>query len=1639
MDLRELESYRLSDAVKFNDKLNPRLWGSDEHLLPDVRDKLMAIADDFREFLGITDLEIKDITISGSNAAYTYTPHSDIDLHLVVDLPKADLSDVYRELFDAKKYQYNDQNDYKIGNYDIELYVQNANQAHHSQGIYSLLNNDWVRVPSRRQPDVDDISVKSKYEDLGQRIEAAVKSGDMDRMDVMAQKIKELRQSGLDTTGEFGPENLAFKILRTNGTLQKLRDARKAAKDQLMSLDERKKKKKKHSYGMFGGMWFPGYHNLGQTEVTTDSGDGGGVESVRESQAENQQDIIERFARSCTGFLGMEQCPEIKLRRDPQWSSVNATFGRYDPDQRRIELAVTGRHIVDVLRTLAHEMTHARQDEVTGLPDDAGETGSTYENEANALAGKIMRHWAEQEPGMFQTVDLQEFAPSGSGDSGGDDGFSEETLKMLAAQWYNGDEDPQVERTLAAAGWEIGQDEGYDDEPGVFVVQIGDVNGNSFISWPAPELRALGEGMREKIGAMAAAACIAGTPGCATTGPSVADAIGTIQTVGRVAKNLPTRAGAEEELTGILKDRLRQGTGTRESRVRESSGYIPTAAEKNDPRYSMALTVDVQPGETGRQANKLGLKTDSQGRPDLLMRRLENLLESVKAGDDSLLEDQDLFEVKMSPGELQKWAESGEAEGIRAGFEAELIFRDTAREEEEESEPDYDQDERANSIDEIVDFFQGGENGIGRNTANRLRDDLYTAFQEWQSEGFDQEWSESMFGDWMQENVWPDEKDLWRNRAAGELDLDIEGELTPEQTRSIEDRAEEMFEEEIEQQWENQAGEYDRAFEESFDAWRDDHEESDWTRDAHTYMSDVADTYSLDWPYWTDGGGSQGGGRSAEDIADSLQRTVGMRVVASSDYHSTKRRPDLWIIEPDGSLSPDSYEDTGLEVVSPPMPLPQALEKLREVIDWANGPGDAYTNDSTGLHMGVSLPFKGGDVDYVKLVLFLGDQYVLDEFGRAANNYARSALEKLRNVQRLRRQNPLREQDGRAVSNMSGAEKTAAAMDLMKKNLIELAARYVQGDVGQSKYTSAHIKDGYIEFRSPGGDYLSMDSRDENALTNTMLRFARAMSIAGRPDLERQEYSKKLYKLLTGYRGAETKKSEKGTRYRTDVETEDGQDALELFAKYSTGQITAEELKKDWARQVLAKEMPLATEPAQSGQQEYEVVLRTSNGDEVIDVIRARDDSSAANQYRQKYRDDPRWFATDIRAKMQDWDVLDAQGGVMYTVRSRNYSGAVFVARERGGDFHEIRRSESQGTTGQEFEVVNARGEVIDTLPASSLSDANELAMQKHSGRGYSFDIRPKAAEPEKKISRRAKVAQRILAKPIWWVVKAETGHYVKEVMVQARSMEEAREKANEQDSWFAQNDRIMKTYGEIRPARQEEIKQHGVQATDNAQDSQQIQQRVTGQQWFKVFWTEQRGGANLRDSLRTQASSEEAAIRSVQQALEVQGRRATDFSALPSDQDREYETYRRDDGTAGLRPVQAASGERREYHIYRRDTGEVRVGFMAATDEEAIQKLEAYRQTWGVPGVEFGVRLAGDGSAVTAEPGTTQSTVRTGEPGAGEWTGHWIVRGALGQELTRFHGIGNNQQDANRHAIQWLTRNGYGSGTEVEVVPEMR
>ena len=221
MDIKELHSFKLSDAITFHDKLNPKLFVG-THLRPEVEKQLKIIAQDFLSEMGVKDLDVKDITISGSNAAYSYTDHSDLDLHILVDMNQLENDEVYREFFDLKKTIYNDSHDITINGIPVELYIQDSNEPVVSLGEYSILQNKWLRIPTKRRANFDQNSTKAKYDKLASIIELALQAKDLSKLTNVLKTIKRYRQAGLDKGGEFGPENIAYKALRSQGYITKL-------------------------------------------------------------------------------------------------------------------------------------------------------------------------------------------------------------------------------------------------------------------------------------------------------------------------------------------------------------------------------------------------------------------------------------------------------------------------------------------------------------------------------------------------------------------------------------------------------------------------------------------------------------------------------------------------------------------------------------------------------------------------------------------------------------------------------------------------------------------------------------------------------------------------------------------------------------------------------------------------------------------------------------------------------------------------------------------------------------------------------------------------------------------------------------------------------------------------------------------------------------------------------------------------------------------------------------------------------------------------------------------------------------------------------------------------------------------------
>ena len=237
MNILELEKFKIEDAINFHDEYNPWLFDGDK-LKPTIKRQLEIIANDFIEYMGIPDLAIEDIIITGSNVAYTYTSHSDIDLHLLVDFAKLPESDVYKELFNAKKSLYNDTYEITIRDIPVEVYVQDTAQSHTSLGEYSLYKDMFTRVPTKKRANLDEISAASKFERLEQLALEGLKSDDIEKVNGVLSIIKRYRQSGLDNKGEFGPENLAFKAVRSKGYFQALFDRRNKLRAEQLSLEE---------------------------------------------------------------------------------------------------------------------------------------------------------------------------------------------------------------------------------------------------------------------------------------------------------------------------------------------------------------------------------------------------------------------------------------------------------------------------------------------------------------------------------------------------------------------------------------------------------------------------------------------------------------------------------------------------------------------------------------------------------------------------------------------------------------------------------------------------------------------------------------------------------------------------------------------------------------------------------------------------------------------------------------------------------------------------------------------------------------------------------------------------------------------------------------------------------------------------------------------------------------------------------------------------------------------------------------------------------------------------------------------------------------------------------------------------------
>lgn len=231
-----------ASSIQMHDSLNELIW-DDTTIKPDVRKALLLNAKRFIEFCDAENLKFNDIILTGSLANYNYNENSDLDVHVILDYNQiSNNKEFVGDYYKLKKQLWADKLPIQVKGYDVEMYFQDSSEPHYSSGTYSLINNKWIKKPTKKIININIENVKAKTADIINTIEDLESNENQENFikkhDTLKNKIKKYRQSGLESGGEYSTENLVFKILRNTGYLQKMVDMKNKYLTNELSLDE---------------------------------------------------------------------------------------------------------------------------------------------------------------------------------------------------------------------------------------------------------------------------------------------------------------------------------------------------------------------------------------------------------------------------------------------------------------------------------------------------------------------------------------------------------------------------------------------------------------------------------------------------------------------------------------------------------------------------------------------------------------------------------------------------------------------------------------------------------------------------------------------------------------------------------------------------------------------------------------------------------------------------------------------------------------------------------------------------------------------------------------------------------------------------------------------------------------------------------------------------------------------------------------------------------------------------------------------------------------------------------------------------------------------------------------------------------
>lgn len=241
----ETTNKNIISSFKVQEELNPDIWyydGESYKMKPEIRISLLDIVKDYTDFIDV-ELDIDDVTLTGSLSNFNWSEFSDVDLHILTDFEGKD--PLLKKYLDSRRIIWNSLRSVTVKGFDVEIYVQDNNEPHFASGVYSVLYNEWIVEPKQEEVSIDSKKILSKAKNWMSQIDKIETNANrVNPEDVLKDierfksKIKKYRGSGLEDKGEYSYENLTFKFLRRNEYLKKLNDVRNSLIDKNLTLDE---------------------------------------------------------------------------------------------------------------------------------------------------------------------------------------------------------------------------------------------------------------------------------------------------------------------------------------------------------------------------------------------------------------------------------------------------------------------------------------------------------------------------------------------------------------------------------------------------------------------------------------------------------------------------------------------------------------------------------------------------------------------------------------------------------------------------------------------------------------------------------------------------------------------------------------------------------------------------------------------------------------------------------------------------------------------------------------------------------------------------------------------------------------------------------------------------------------------------------------------------------------------------------------------------------------------------------------------------------------------------------------------------------------------------------------------------------